>query len=205
MLVLALPRDVVEAALPPVEQRLARRPDGWSNVAARGKLRRLLGDRRGLDDLRAAAGTYLRVQRGAPSLLTPANLYQLAGDDERSRELLERLRADLVEEPASGMLVETCFLLGDDEGTQQALADMARDGRGPVGLRHLDVARLAAGRAMGDVALLDEAVGSFDERARRDRAGFSGTGAMNWHDWLEIALVTRVQVTGEPSGRLVEL
>lgn len=201
VLVLALPRDVLEASLTAVEQRRARRPEGWSTLAARGKLRRLLGDRGGLDDLLAAADTYLQVFRDDPSLLTPAHLYLLAGDD-RARQLLERLRAQLEEEtPRAGTLVDTCFLLGDDAAAQAALA-VGRDQGGPAGPWHRDVARLAAGRAAGDVALLDEAVASLDRRARDERLA---TGGMGWHDWLEIALVTRVEVSGRSSDRLVEL
>ena len=208
MLVLSLPRDLVEAAFPAVERGLERRPEAWTHLAARGKLRRFLGDRGGLDDLRTAAETYLRLMR-APSLQTPANLYRLAGDP-RGVALLEQLRDELRAEPVTsstgtGMLVDTCFLLGDDAGAQEALAAMERDRRGLAGLRHRDVARLAAGRATGDVALVDEALVFFERMAHRDRKSFAGTGGMNAHDWLEIALVTRVQVSGEPSDRLFEL
>ena len=197
MLVLSLPRDVVEAALPAVERRLARHPDGWSNLAARGRLRRLLGDRGGLDDLRTAADTHLRVFAPDPSLLTAANLYRLAGDD-RCQALLERLRAQPVDaDLARGVLTDACFLLGDDAGVHEALAAME------PGPRHRAVAKLAAGRARRDLRLLDEAVSAFDRAARAERS--PATGAMNAHDWLEIALVTRVQVSGEPSDRLVEL
>ncbi len=203
MLVLALPRDVVEAALLRVERLLERRPEAWSHLAARGKLRRLLGERCGLDDLRAAADAYLRAVSGPPSLQTPANLYRLAGDA-RAQALLERLReevvADLDSSTGTGTLVDTCFLLGDDEG---ALQSAPRVAAGPAGQRHRDVALLAAGRARGDVGLLDEAVASLT-RVATSRP-FAAGGGMDAHDWLEIALVTRVQVSGEPSARLVEL
>ncbi|MCW2680940.1 MAG: hypothetical protein JWM62_2341 [Frankiales bacterium] len=185
MLVLALPRHLVESSLPAVEQRLARRPDAWSTLAVHGKLRRLLGDRGGLDDLRSAAGAYLRAYPHDPSLLTPAHLLLLAGDD-AAVGLLERLRA----EGESRTLVEARFLLGDDAEV-------------PAPVRARPVTLLAAGRATGDLALLDEAVDVLGRQAARERA--PATGGMSGNDWLEVALVTRVQVSGRPSDRLVEL
>ncbi len=71
MLVLDLPRKLIESAVPDVERHLARRPDGWGCIAARGTLRRFLRDLRGLDDLRQAADIYLKVFAGKVNLLTP--------------------------------------------------------------------------------------------------------------------------------------
>jgi hypothetical protein len=91
VLVLVLPRELVESARPVVDRQLARRPDAWGFVAARGKLRRFLGDPSGLADLRQAGETYLKVFAGNVDLLTAMNLHRLAGSD-ASQPLLEQLR-----------------------------------------------------------------------------------------------------------------
>jgi hypothetical protein len=146
------------------------------------------------------------VLRDDPSLLTPANLYRLAGDP-RAHDLLVRLRDELVaDDPTSrALLVDACFLLGDDDGAMAAAAALERPGVAQPGARSRDVGLLAAGRARGDVALLDAAVAALDRTARRHPGELAGTGGTTWHDWLELALVTRVQVSGEPSDRLREL
>ena len=212
MLVLDLPRELLASAFPAVERRLARRPDAWTWVAARGKLRRFLGDPGGLDDLHQAAETYLRLSEGrGQSLLTAANLLRLAGSAEATG-VLQRLRAQQEAEVAAsghesvrgGDLIDACFLLRDDEAVRYHLAGLLRaEPSGLGGTRYPSVG-LLAGRGRGDVQACDEAVAWFDRLVAREPDP-SGTGGMNGHDWLEIALVVRREVTGVRSDRLREL
>ena len=214
MLVLSLPRPMVEKAFPTVDRLLEMSPEGWAHVGSRGKLRRFLGDRAGLVDLIAAGDRYLEVFEGKnPDLMTPANLYRLGGDPQAT-VVLRRLHAKFLAAAAerghdsvrTGQLVETCFLLGLDEQCQEVWEALRRADRGGVrGTRFSDVVALAKARAEGDVAACDSVVASFDTRVAKERNTFWGTGNMNLYDWLEIALVVRAEVSGEPSPRLFEL
>ena len=94
----------------------------------------------------------------------------------------------------------------EDEACRQAWAELtAADPRGVPGLRHGAVARLAEARAAQDVQACEEVVAALDKGVAQEPDSFYGTGGMNYYDWLEIALVTRVEVSGEPSPRLFEL
>lgn len=182
-------------------------------IGARGKLRRFLGDPEGPIDLQRAGDRYLEVFAANPDLLTAANLYRLAGSG-KAYPVLRRLQSALRDRVAeegpdsgrTGVLVDVCFLLGEDEACAQAWAELsAADPRGVRGLRHEAVARLAEARAAQDVEACDEVVAVFDKGVTKEPDSFYGTGGMNYHDWLEIALVTRAEVSGEPSPRLFEL
>ena len=214
VLVLSLPRPMVEKAFPAVERSLERQPNGWAYIGSRGKLRRFLGDRAGLVDLVAAGDRYLEVFEGKnPDLMTPANLYRLGGAP-RATVVLRRMHAPLVAKVAdrghdsvwTGDLIEACFLLGLDEQCQQAWKALRRADRGGVrGTRYGDVAALAKARTEGDVAACDSVVASFDKWVAKERNTFDDTGNISLYDWLEIALVVRAEVSGEPSPRLFEL
>ncbi|PPK93522.1 hypothetical protein CLV92_110150 [Kineococcus xinjiangensis] len=214
MLVLELPRALLDSAAPAVERQLARRPDGWSGLAARGRLRRFRGDADGLADLDAAAGEYLRVSAGRnPDLLIPVNLHRLAGSG-RGAPLLDRLHAELLAvaerhghcAARTGVLVDVCFLRGDDAGAEAALrALLAADPWGVQGTRHPWVARLARAMATGDVAACGEAVAWFDALVAREPGSFADAAGPNAYDWLELALVAHAELTGEASPRLFEL
>lgn len=201
-----------------VKRQLERRPDGWSARAALGKLLRYAGERRGLGELRAAGETWLAVSGGDRSLHTlmvALSLFRLAGEQDRTNELLRTLHSDLTEIARerghaaidTGALVEVCFLLGLDEeavATNAALLESDRRGMGPR-VRYPIVAELAAARAAGDPARCDPVVQWFDDAIRREREAPSGTGGINLHDWLEIALVVQSNLAGEPSPRLREI
>jgi hypothetical protein len=214
VLVLALPRALIDSAVPAVQRHLARRPDAWHWVAARGKVRRFAGVRLGLADLERAGDTYLQVFDGRnPDLLTAMNLYRLAGAAATGR-LLERLRRETAAYVAewghdavrTGPLIDACFLQGDDERVQSLLAEVrAVDPDGVHGTRYEDVARLARARAARDVAECDTVVDAFDAAVALEADSFSGTGGMNHYDWLEIALVVRSEIAGEVSPRLFQL
>lgn len=211
VLVLQLPRPLLEKALPAAEREVARRPDGWTGPAARGKLRRYLGDPRGLADLVTAGDRYMEIfEARNPNLLTAANLHRLGGSD-RAEPLLVRLHADLsasVEERGpdatrNGVLVDACFLLGRDEQCQQVWTALAAaDPRGVKGTRHGAVAVLARARAQQDLAACEEAVAAFDAGVSKEPASFAGTGGMNFYDWLEVALTVHTALSGRPSPRL---
>ena len=211
MLVLQLPRPLVEKALPAAEREVARRPDGWTGYAARGKLRRFLGDAAGLTDLVTAGDRYLELFAGGkPNLLTAANLYRLAGSD-RAEPLLARLQADLSasvhergpDATRNGVLVDACFLLGQDEQCQQAWTALAAaDPRGVKGTRHGAVAQLAHARAQQDLLSCEQAIAAFDAGVAKERASFAGTGGMNFYDWLEIALTVQAELSGQAPTRL---
>lgn len=207
---LSLPRPMVEKAFPAVERSLERQPNGWAYIGSRGKLRRFLGDRAGLVDLVAAGDRYLEVFEGKnPDLMTPVNLYRMGGDP-RATVILRRTHAAQLAVVAdrghdsvrTGRLVEACFLLGLDGQCQEAWDALRRADRGGVrGTRYGDV----AARAEGDVAACDVVVASFDKRVAKERNTFDDTGNINLYDWLEIALVVRAEVSGQPSPRLFEL
>ena len=211
MLVLQLPRPLVERGLPAAEREVARRPDGWTGPAARGKLRRFLGEADGLVDLVTAGDRYLHLfDGGRPNLLTPANLHRLGGS-ERAAPVLTRLHAGLsasVDERGpdatrNGVLVDACFLLGEDEQCQQAWTALAAaDPRGVEGTRHRAVAVLARARAQRDLAACEEAVAAFDAGVAKERASFAGTGGMNAYDWLEVALTVHTDLSGQLHPRL---
>ena len=213
-MVLSLPRPMVEKAFPAIERLLEMSPDGWPSLGGRGKLRRFLEDRAGLVDLVAAGDRYLEVFEGKnPDLMTPANLYRLGGGP-RATVILRRLHAALLIKVAdrghdsvwTGDLVETCFLLGLDGQCQEVWDALRRADRGRVrGTRYGDVAGLAKARAEGNVAACDVVVASFDKWVAKERNTFGGTGGINLYDWLEIALVVRAEVSGQPSPRLFEL
>lgn len=186
MLVLDLPQDLVLSALPAVERALARRPNAWTWLAARGELRRFLGEAAGPADLQQAGETYLRLSEGrGRSLLMAGNLVRLAGDA-RHLALAAELRAQQEREVAayghdavrSGDLLDACFLLGDDLAVGSTLAALEQSD--PPGIS----------RGPG---------------TRRERDTFSGTGGMNAYDWLEIALVVQRSVSGQRSERLREV
>ncbi len=217
MLVLAVDEKTLTREREANDRLASRRPDSWSVLASRGRLRRLVGDRQGLDDIRRAAEISLGLPR-PPSengRLEIGYLFRLA-DDPRADEVLQGVYDDLTalarerghSAVDTGILVDVCFLLGRDREAQEVYDALERaDPKGMKGTRHKAVAQLAAARLTGDVAVAvaDEAIAWFDRIIAKEKPSVADYGAPLLHDWLEMALILHSELTGEVSPRLREV
>ncbi len=215
MLVLAVDEKTLARERENNELAASLSPDSWSVLANRGRLRRLVGDRQGLDDIRRAAEIALGLPR-----LTSENvrmeigyLFRLAGDP-RADEVLQGVYDDLTAAARdrghsavdTGILVDLCFLLGRDEEAQQVNAALERaDPRGVRRTRHKAVAQLAAARLSRDGAAAEEAIAWFDRAIAKEATSVAARGAPLLHDWLEMALILQSELAGEVSPRLREV
>lgn len=214
MLVLDVAQQTLDAELPLALRELEVLPDGWTGIARMGKLRRLAGDRRGLQDLARAADTYMGVSKDSSptDLMTPANLLRLAGEDARARAVFERMYRgvhELGEQRTpydTAYLVEVCFFLGLDEeviATASALqGKRPRSQRPGSGLRHVVVADLAAARQAQDPDSCGPVIDFFDAAIKREKPTPFDTGLVSLYDWLEVALTVQSELSGSPSPRL---
>ncbi|PPK94230.1 hypothetical protein CLV92_108132 [Kineococcus xinjiangensis] len=209
MLVLRVPQELIEAELQLTRRRDALNPGGWSTVASAGKLLRYAGDRGGLDLLHRSAETYVRTMRGrsAHTLLTAANLFRLAGEEDRARELLLEVYRILRDDPedAEDILVGVFLLLGRDDQAVAMGELAAADGEAHEDLVYPELAALARARASGNVAACEDVVGRLDRALASAAEGPGSTGGVNLHDWLELALVIHSELSGTISPRLHEM
>ncbi len=215
MLVLAVEEKTLARERENNELAASLSPDSWSVLANRGRLRRLVGDREALDDIRRAAEIALGLPRPPSEYgrLEIGYLFRLAGDP-RVDQVLQNLYDDLTalardrghSALKTGLLVEVCFLLGRDQEAQVVYDALERaDPKGMKRTRYRAVAQLAAARLNSDVPAAEEAITWFDKTIAREATSVATTGAPLLHDWLEMALILRSGLTGEVSPRLREV
>lgn len=218
MLVLHISPQEIDEELPLVQRELESLPEGWPGVGRMGKLLRLAGDRRGLQMLTQAAETRMKLSgdRSPTALMIPANMLRLAGEQDRSVELFERMYRGIHEHgrdkipQGDAYLVEACFFLGRDQeaiDTSAALQGKRPRAAAGKGLRHPVIADLAAARLAGDPAQCKPVIDDFDAGIKRERKTTSpfSAGHPTLYDWLEIALILQSELSGEVSPRLREI
>ncbi|MDP9440804.1 MAG: hypothetical protein M3P34_01195 [Actinomycetota bacterium] len=142
-----------------------------------------------------------------------ANLLRLAGDKERSVEWLERALLLFAESSSrrfdwinQGMQIEGLFLLGRDADAREVCDRIMAETRSRgVKLRLPIVADLADARRMGDAQVCAAVIDWFDRKIKGERVSPVGITGFGLHDWLELALITYSQITGQTSPRLKEI
>ncbi|MDP9417815.1 MAG: hypothetical protein M3P48_08305 [Actinomycetota bacterium] len=204
VLVLRIPEEQLADELPAARRILNLDPGGWSGLAGVGKVLRYQGDRAGLAMLADAGDAYLRTLRNQhPSkLLTAANLFRLAGEQARAEELLRAMRDGLAADPTARDLVEVHVLLGEDRQALDLDQRTPSAGRRGPGLRGAAIVELASARLARDAERCDGVIDWLDSAIRKERETPSGTGHVNLHDWLEVALVIQSELSGSISPRL---
>ncbi len=216
VLVLDVPRRVLDKRLPDME--LARQ-QAWDSGNTRerwGRYHRLLGDPAYVEELTYQAEQTARVlgHKGG-GWVRAANLLRLAGDEDKAREWLEHAEEVFaaaakshipVDWDTHGHQIEGRFLLGRDAeaGETCEWIKQLRRSKG-ARLRAPIVADLADARRTRDAEACQAVIDWFDHAIRRYRTHPTDDSAIGLHDWLELALITHSEITGTRSPRLREI